>query len=50
MLEKLKGIKEKFDILTREIADPQVIADTKNWQKKVKEHSSLQPLMEEYEK
>ena len=50
MLEKLKGIKEKFDILTREIADPQVIADTKNWQKKVKEHSSLQPSMEEYEK
>ena len=50
MLEKLKGIKEKFDILTCEIADPQVIADTKNWQKKVKEHSSLQPLMEEYEK
>lgn len=50
MLEKLKGIKEKFDKLTREIADPQVIADTKNWQKKVKEHSSLQPLMEEYEK
>ena len=50
MLEKLKGIKEKFDILTREIADPQVIADTKNWQKKVKEHSSQQPLMEEYEK
>ena len=50
MLEKLKGIKEKYDILTREIADPQVIADTKSWQKKVKEHSSLQPLMEEYEK
>ena len=50
MIEKLKGIKEKFDILTREISDPQVIADTKIWQKKVKEHSSLQPLMEEYEK
>lgn len=50
MLEKLKGIKEKFDILTREISDPQVIADTKIWQKKVKEHSSLQPLVEEYEK
>ena len=50
MLEKLKGIKEKFDILTREISDPQVIADTKIWQKKVKEHSSLQPLVDEYEK
>ena len=49
MLEKLKGIKEKFDNLTREISDPQIIADTKTWQKKVKEHSSLQPLMEEYE-
>ena len=46
----MKGIKEKFDILTREISDPQVIADTKIWQKKVKEHSSLQPLVEEYEK
>ena len=50
MIEKLKGIKERFDILTREISDPQVIADTKIWQKKVKEHSSLQPLVEEYEK
>ena len=49
MLEKLKGMKEKYDNLTREIADPQIIADTKTWQKKVKEHSSLQPLMEEYE-
>lgn len=50
MIEKLKGVKERFDILTREISDPQVIADTKIWQKKVKEHSSLQPLVEEYEK
>ena len=46
----MKGIKEKYDILTQEIADPSIIADTKVWQKKVKEHSSLQPLMEEYEK
>lgn len=45
----MKGIKEKYDILTQEIADPSIIADTKVWQKKVKEHSSLQPLMEEYE-
>lgn len=50
MLEKLKSIKDRFDCLTKEIADPQVIADTKTWQKKVKEHSNLQPLIEEYEK
>ena len=49
MIEKLKAIKDKFDALTADIANPEVIADTKTWQAKVKEHSSLQPLIEEYE-
>jgi len=49
VIEKLKTIKEKFDALTADIANPEVIADTKTWQAKVKEHSSLQPLIEEYE-
>ena len=49
MIEKLKAIKEKFDALTADIANPEVIADTKVWQAKVKEHSSLQPLIEEYD-
>ncbi len=49
MIEKLKLIKEKFDTLTKEIADPNVIADTKTWQAKVKEHANLEPLMEEFE-
>jgi len=49
MIEKLKAIKEKFDTLTADIANPEIIADTKVWQAKVKEHSSLQPLIEEYE-
>ena len=49
MIEKLKVIKERFDTLTREIADPDIIADNKLWQAKVKEHASLQELMEEYE-
>ncbi len=50
MIEKLKQIKEKFDKLTSEISDPAIISDTKLWQAKVKEHNSLAPLMEEYEK
>ena len=50
MIEKLKAIKERFDALTADIANPEIIADTKVWQSKVKEHSSLQPLIEEYEK
>ena len=49
MIERLKAIKEKFDALTSDIANPEIIADTKNWQAKVKEHSSLQPLIEEYD-
>ncbi|MBR4999106.1 MAG: peptide chain release factor 1 [Clostridia bacterium] len=49
MIEKLKAIKEKFDALTADIANPDVIADMKTWQAKVKEHSALQELMEEYD-
>ena len=49
MIEKLKAIKEKFDALTADIANPEIIAETKVWQAKVKEHSSLQPLIEEYD-
>ena len=49
MIDKLKAIKDKFEDLTADIANPEIIADTKNWQAKVKEHSSLQPLIEEYD-
>ena len=49
MIEKLKVIKEKFDQLTADISNPDIIAQTKVWQAKVKEHSSLQPLMEEFD-
>ena len=50
MIEKLKAIKDKFDLLTQDISNPEIIADNKLWQQKVKEHSNLQPLMEEYDK
>ena len=49
MLDKLKLIKEKFVALTADIANPEIIADTKVWQAKVKEHANLTPLMDEYE-
>ncbi len=50
MLEKLKAIKERFDSLTKDISNPDIIADNKLWQQKVKEHANLTPLMEEYDK
>ena len=32
MIEKLKAIKEKFEALTADIANPDIIADIKLWQ------------------
>ena len=49
MLDKLKELKEKFVKLTEEIADPAVIADMQRWQKLVKEHSDLSPIIEKYD-
>ena len=49
MIEKLRELKEKFNKLTDDIADPEVIADTKRWQKLVKEHSDLSPIVEKYD-
>ncbi len=50
MIEKLDGIKQKYDELTKKVVDPAVIADNKLWKKLVKEHSDLTPIVEEYEK
>ena len=50
MIEKLKAIKDKFDKLAEDIANPEVISDMKTWQAKVKEHANLTELMEEYDK
>ena len=34
MIEKLKKIKEKYEELTKELIDPNVLADMSVWQKK----------------
>ena len=39
---------ETMRYLEKDIADPEVVKDMKVWQAKVKEHSALQPLIEEY--
>lgn len=50
MLSKLKDIKNKYEQLGQEIINPDLIADNKEWQKKMKEHNSLQPIVEEYDR
>ena len=49
MIEKLKQIKEKIIELTAKISDPDVIADMPTWQKLVKEHAELTPIVEKYD-
>lgn len=47
--EKLEHIKQKYIALSEQIVKPEVIADNKEWTRLVKEHSSLEPLVTEYE-
>lgn len=49
MIERLKSIKEKFEQLTKELIDPNVLADMNTWQKKSKEQSDLAPIVEKYD-
>lgn len=48
MIEKLKKIKERYEELTKELIDPNVLSDMPTWQKKSKEQASLAPIAEKY--
>lgn len=49
MIEKLKLLKEKFEELTKKISDPEILQDQQTWQKLVKEHADLVPIVEKYD-
>ena len=46
----LDNIMKKYEELTAKVADPNIIADNRTWQKLVKEHSDHTPIVEEYKK
>ena len=48
MLEKLASLEAKYNELTEEIAKPEVIADQATWQKLMKAHADLEPVVEVY--
>lgn len=48
MLEKLSFLEEKYKDLNQKISDPEVINQTKKWQKLVKEHAHLEPIVQKY--
>ena len=48
MFEKLEAVEKRYEELTTKISDPTVIADTNEWRKLVKEHSSIEDVVTKY--
>ena len=48
MFEKLELVEKRYDELTAEISDPQVIANQNEWRKLIKEHSSMEDVVLKY--
>ena len=48
MLDKLEFIEEKYEDLSHKISDPEVIGDQNMWQKLIKEHASLEPIVAKF--
>ena len=49
-IEKLEGIRKKYDELTELIVKPEIIADNKELTKLVKERSEIEPVAETYDR
>ena len=48
MFEKLESVEKRYEELTTKISDPAVIADNNEWRKLVKEHSSIEDVVQKY--
>ena len=48
MLEKLQVLEDKYQDLTEKISDMEIINDQKLWQKYMKEHADLEPIVFKY--
>lgn len=48
MFDNLEEIEAKYIDLTSKISDPEVIADQENWRNYMKEHASLEPIVNKY--
>src|SRR5262245_48696307 len=48
LIEKLRTVEARYDELTRELANPEVVSDSKRYQKTAKTHAELGELVEKY--
>ena len=49
MLDKLKGLNDRFDFLSEEIGKPEVISNLEEYTKLLKERSALEPIVMAYQ-
>lgn len=49
MENKLKGIKNRFEEISKQVALPEVVSDNKRYKELMREYSVLQPIVEEYD-
>jgi len=48
VLDKLKFIEERYEDLSSKISDPDIISNISEWQKYVKEHAEIEPIVSKY--
>lgn len=49
MIEKLKKLKERYERLAAELADPNAMDDLEAWKKRVKEHAELEEIVHAFD-
>ena len=48
MLDKLKNIKDRYEMISEKLVSPEVLNDNKEYVKLAKEHKNLEPIVEKY--
>ena len=48
MFQRLEDVEKRYEELTIKISDPEEIAQTSSWQKLMKEHAEIAPVVEKY--
>ena len=46
MFQKLEAVEKRYEELTKQISDPEVISNQNEWKKLMKEHSDLVEVVE----
>ena len=48
MFDKLEEVEKRYEELTKMISDPEIIAQTREWKKLMKEHAEIEEIVQKY--